>query len=530
MQCEFCFKSVSSEYVLKSHQRTKTCLAIQAQKGIDVKPLPFECKYCQKTFTRQQHLNTHLDICKSKPTHAACTLCKEQYRIGQEEDHKMICTYILEPPVLKKFQCEYCHKHFTTQQRMNTHLVICKKKPTQTMCILCKENYRIGTEEEHKTKCTYIKTLVELPKPKKEYPCLCCHKCFASQQKLNNHISICKEKKAQELAHVKRDKIQQHQLEQNVKRIEETMGDQIEQLTFEIRNTKEELEYELRLKDEKIRQLEKLTGQNGITNNIHANTVNQAENVNYTTIFQYITPLVIKEACQDYTIEQIKGGQKEFADVVRKNLINQNGQSGYICTDRSRKKCGYINESHEFVEDVQCNKLIQTSLPALPYIMESYKSSSGDDKYVDEHPQIKKGLDDIMKIDKDSSTFVNQMSKTLPSDPQKDDQRIVHSISETLQEARENLDAFEEDERQFKMEQEEDQERERKYGYQEPVARTIGGVRVGALDVLYKRYQLDGKFIITNELKDVYGVDETITREYDELIKQCMYHGEVLWT
>ena len=331
------------------------------------------------------------------------------------------------------------------------------------------------------------------------------------------------------MAHVKRDKIQQQQLEQNVKRIEETMGDQIEQLTFEIRNTKEELEYELRLKDEKIRQLEKLTEHNGITNNIHANTVNQAENVNYNTIFQYITPLVIKEACQDYTIEQIKGGQKEFADVVRKNLINQNGQSGYICTDRSRKKCGYINESHEFVEDVQCNKLIQTSLPALPYIMESYKSSSGDGKYVDEQPQIKKGLDDIMKIDKDSSTFVNQMSKTLPSDPQKDDQDIVHSIYETLQEAREDLVAFEEDERQFKMEQEEDHERERKYGYQEPVARTIGGVRLGALDVLYKRYQSDGKFIITNELKEVYGVDETITREYDELIKQGMYHGEVVW-
>lgn len=520
MQCEFCSKLVSSIYVLKTHQRSKNCITIQAQNGIEIKPLPFECKYCHKSLTSQQRLDTHFNICKSKPTHATCNLCKEQYRIGQEDEHKTICTYT---PVLK-FKCDYCHKHFTTQQRINTHLAICKKKPTQTTCILCKENYLIGTEEEHKTKCTYIKTL-ELHKPKKEYPCIFCHKCFSSQQKLNNHISICKEKKAQELAHVKRDKIQQQQLEQNVKRIEEAMGDQIEQLTFEIRNTKEELEHELRLKDEKIRQLEKLTGHNGITNNIHANTVNQAENVNYNTIFQYITPLVIKEACQDYTIEQIKGGQKEFADVVRKNLINQNGQSGYICTDRSRKKCGYINESHEFVEDVQCNKLIQTSLPALPYIMESYKSSSGDDKYVDDQPQIKKGLDDIMKIDKDSSTFVNQMSKTLPSDPQKDDQDIVHSISETLQEAREDLVAFEEDERQFKM----DQEKERKYGYQEPVARTIGGVRLGALDVLYKRYQLDGKFIITNELKEVYGVDETVTQEYDELIKQGRYHGEVVW-
>jgi hypothetical protein len=182
------------------------------------------------------------------------------------------------------------------------------------------------------------------------------------------------------------------------------------------------------------------------------------------------------------------------------------------------------------VEDVHCNKLIQTSLPALPYIMESYKSSSGDDKYMADQTQIKKGIDDIINMDKDSTTFVNHISKLLPSNPSIDDQYAVHTISSTLQEVREELDEFEEDERHFKMTQEDDMERERKYGYVEPVVRMIGGIRVGALDIYYKRYQRDGTFIVKPELKTVYDTNEAIKQEYDELIKHGMYHGETIWS
>jgi hypothetical protein len=131
-----------------------------------------------------------------------------------------------------------------------------------------------------------------------------------------------------------------------------------------------------------------------------------------------------------------------------------------------------------------------------------------------------------MSLGKNNSTFVNQLCKTLPSNTLTHDHQIIECISSTIQEAKEELAEFEEDERQFKMEQEADLA---KFGYQEPVARMIGGVRLGALDVLYKRYHRDGKFIVTNELKDVYGVDDTITREYDELIKNGVYHGEVVW-
>ena len=466
MQCEFCEKWVSSEYILKTHQQTKTCMAIQVQKGITVKPLPFECMHCHKTFTTQHRLDTHLSICKSKPTYTTCSLCHVTYVYGQDAEHKLKCTY--------------------------------------------KE------------------------KPKKEHLCVFCNKILTTKQHLTHHLVICKEKKAIELSHVKKDKSQQKQLEQSVKSIKETVEDKIEQLASDIRNTKEELEHELRLKDEEIKQLKQsqLVLHNGKSNSnmnnsgtISNSTVNQAETMNtntYTTIFQCITPQVIKEAYQDYTIDQIKGGQKEFADVVRKSLINQHGQAGYICTDRARKKCGYINESQEFVEDIQCNQLIQTSLPtSIPLILESFKSSSED-----EQTESKKGLDDIMSLGKNNKKFVSQLCKTLPSNPHTNDQHIEESISTVVQEAKEDLAEFEEEERQFKMEQEVDLE---KFGYQEPVARTIGGVRLGALDIYFKRYQKDGTIIVKPELQTLYDKDVTIRQEYDELITKGMYHGERVW-
>jgi hypothetical protein len=475
MQCEFCDQWVSSEYILKTHQQTKTCMAIQIQKGITIKPLSFECIHCHKDFSRKGHLDRHLSICKSKPTHTTCSLCKENYMIDKDDEHKIVCTYKAE-------------------------IVIPKEKSN----------------------------------PKKQFLCACCRRHFSSQQKLNNHIRICKEKKAQELSHLKRDQKQHTLLEQNVRRIEESVEEKIDKLESDIRNNKEEFEYELRLKEEKIKQLEQKLNQKqvslhgGNTNHIKAGTVNQAENMtnNYTTIFNFITPAVIQDTFQNYTIDQVKGGQKEYAHVVSTNLLNQNGQAGYICTDRSRKKCGYINESREFVEDVHCTKLIETSLPAsLPYIMESFKCSSGD-----EQPQIKKGLDDIMNMNKDRSTFVNHMCKILPSNPEDTDQQSNQTVTDTVEKAKTDIDEFEEEERQFKMQQEADLERERKYGYQEPVVRMIGGVRLGALDIYFKRYQLDGTLVVHKDIQEYYGIDETITREYDELIKKGVFQGDMVWS
>jgi hypothetical protein len=58
----------------------------------------------------------------------------------------------------------------------------------------------------------------------------------------------------------------------------------------------------------------------------------------------------------------------------------------------------------------------------------------------------------------------------------------------------------------------------------------IGGVRLGALDIYFKRYQLDGTVVVHKDLREQYGVDETITREYDELIKKGVFQGDMVWS
>lgn len=480
MQCEFCYKMVSSEYALKTHQRSKTCMAIQVQKGITIQPLPFECIHCHKEFTSQQRLYTHMEICKNKPTHFTCTLCKEQVHMGKEIEHKTIC----KPIVIKE---------------------------------------------------------------KKQYPCTCCHKYCASQQKLNHHLTICKEKKALEMAHLERDQKKQQQLEQNVRKIEETVEEKMEQMAFEIRNNKEELEYELRMKENKIKELEQtqsqlvqkleqtqsqLTVYNGPVNIIQADTIHNTttnNTVNNNVVFtNYITPERIDSVFRNYPVEKIMGGQKAFSDTVLSNLINQNGSSMYICTDRSRKKCGYIDDKNKFVEDPYCDSLVKSTLPAIPHLVDSYKSSTFDKKYNPMQPMIKKGMDDIMKLDTDRSVFVNQLCRRLPSTPDEANE-LETSVHEQLIQAREDVAAYVEEEQQEKQEIKEQEERERIHGYVEPVARMIGGVRLGALDIFFQRYQKDGTLKIHPSLLGLYGTDETVTHEYDELIQYGRFHGERIW-
>ncbi len=481
MQCEFCSKTVSTEYILKTHQRTKTCMAIQAKKGIIIQPLPFKCIHCHKAFTRQDHLNTHMDICKNKPTHFTCTLCKEQVHMEKEIEHKTIC----KPIVIKE---------------------------------------------------------------KKQYPCTCCHKYFASQQKLNHHLTICKEKKALEMAHVERDQKKQHQLEQNVRKIEETVEEKMEQMAFEIRNNKEELEYELRIKENKIKELEQtqsqlvhkleqtqsqLTVYNGPVNIIQADTIHNTTTTNTVhnnVVFtNYITPERIDSVFRNYPVEKIMGGQKAFSDTVLSNLVNQNGSSMYICTDRSRKKCGYIDEKNKFVEDPYCDSLVKSTLPALPHLVDSYKSSTFDKKYNPMQPMIKKGMDDIMKMDMDRSGFVNQLCRRLPSTLDGTTELEETDVHTQLIQVREEVDAYDKEEQQEKHDIKQQEEHERVYGYVEPVARMIGGVRLGALDIFFQRYQKDGTLKVHPSLLDVYGTDDTVTHEYDELIQYGRFHGERIW-
>ena len=61
--CEFCNKKFRQKFILNRHQKTsKECIFIRTGEIIPKKT--FECKYCSKMLSSNQRLENHIDICK----------------------------------------------------------------------------------------------------------------------------------------------------------------------------------------------------------------------------------------------------------------------------------------------------------------------------------------------------------------------------------------------------------------------------------------------------------------------------------
>ena len=64
MECCYCKKNFSNKFTLNTHQKTtKYCLKLQ---NTEIEKNNFECNYCKKILYTNQHLSTHLNICKEK--------------------------------------------------------------------------------------------------------------------------------------------------------------------------------------------------------------------------------------------------------------------------------------------------------------------------------------------------------------------------------------------------------------------------------------------------------------------------------
>ena len=67
MDCPYCKKTFSNEYIAKNHIATsKKCIAIQTQLGVTCAKIAFPCVYCRKEFTSKRRCDNHLVLCKYK--------------------------------------------------------------------------------------------------------------------------------------------------------------------------------------------------------------------------------------------------------------------------------------------------------------------------------------------------------------------------------------------------------------------------------------------------------------------------------
>lgn len=67
MNCEFCNKTFSTVYSLKTHKlNAKFCLKLQGTKIDNETNVDNNCKYCNESFSTKQSLTRHLKICKNK--------------------------------------------------------------------------------------------------------------------------------------------------------------------------------------------------------------------------------------------------------------------------------------------------------------------------------------------------------------------------------------------------------------------------------------------------------------------------------
>ena len=87
--CEFCKSSFSTKSNLIAHKkRAKKCLVLQ--NNLSSKEL-FNCKECEKTFTKKQTLQAHIILCPFK-TEKITRLCEKikEYEIIMNEKNEQI--------------------------------------------------------------------------------------------------------------------------------------------------------------------------------------------------------------------------------------------------------------------------------------------------------------------------------------------------------------------------------------------------------------------------------------------------------
>jgi len=334
-----------------------------------------------------------------------------------------------------------------------------------------------------------------------------------------------------------------HSIENQSRHLEEKLEDELYRIESDVKNSKDELEMELRKKEETIlqlleqnkqleertKQLEEKTQQPAVIHNHH--TINHH---NHLTIFTSMSPERVTEMFdKHYTIETLMGGQKALADFVVDRFVCGEGGMVYLCVDRSRKKICYTHNFDDLIEDTNTEMLLSHLVPAYPVIKSKVEWSEFEKKYNPHVDKIHDSYEEILAIRTDGTSFRSQLCKRLPSSLE-DKERMdttkepLHTL-ETLRETEERAFVERKEEIEKIIAKEEDTRPRDTNEEQTLIPNQIAGIGLGRLDVFRLLYKNQGIYRIFKELEEEIASNPEVAQAYEDYIKRGTFKGKVIW-
>jgi DNA polymerase II small subunit/DNA polymerase delta subunit B len=201
----------------------------------------------------------------------------------------------------------------------------------EVICDICQKTFKnkyILTQHKKKSK-----SCLELQGSSSQIECEFCLKKICTNERLLSHLSICKEKKKNEIEKIKQE------YEEKIKNLEEKYEEKL-------KNLEEKYEEKLEKEREVIRQMAMkpttthTSNKNTTINNMNTLNFNDKERLNR----------VIRNNMTEKVVEQ---GQAGFAVIVyNKYLKDENGNQLYVLKDGARQHFQFIDPEGNIVTDM----------------------------------------------------------------------------------------------------------------------------------------------------------------------------------